>query len=72
MKTGIFAGANGAGEINTRNHRKMTDNFPFSGDSQSIFIIQAGPVDIHRHITCRQLTLFEMLHGCEGFTVLLF
>ncbi|CER20853.1 Uncharacterised protein [Salmonella enterica subsp. enterica serovar Typhi] len=50
----------------------MTDNFPFSGDSQSIFIIQAGPVDIHRHITCRQLTLFEMLHGCEGFTVLLF
>ena len=72
MKTRIFAGPNGAGEINTRNHRKVADDFSFSGDGERIFIVQTGPVNIHCDIAFRQPTFFESLHGSKGFTVLLF
>ena len=72
VETRILATVDKTGKIDARNHRKVADNFSFTGDGQRIFIVQAGPVDIHCHIALRQLAGVNGLHRRESFAILLF
>ncbi len=72
VKARILAGMNRTRKVDTRNHRKVTDNFTLAGDCQRILIVQTGPDDIHRHITLRQLAIGNILHRGERVSILLF
>ena len=63
---------NCTGKVDTRHHREVTDNFPFAGDGERIFIVQAGPLDVDGDVALRQQTVVNGLHCGEGFAILLF
>ncbi len=71
-EAGIVTVMNRTGKVDTRHHREVADNFPFTGDGERIFIVQAGPLDVDGDVALRQQTVINGLHCGEGFAILLF
>ena len=53
-------GQHGACKIDPRDHRKPPDNGGFSGDGQSIFVIDGGMADRNRHIPLHQKAVIDL------------
>ncbi|MNR14443.1 hypothetical protein D3C85_1309180 [compost metagenome] len=72
VKTRIFARMDTTGKVNSRNHRKIADDFTGASDREGILVIQAGPVDIHSHVPLRETVFLKGLNRRQSFAVLLF